>query len=367
MKKQKSLTKAIGYIRLGQHGAYDLRSAKDRSYKKNIDEEMLDYYDVKTFEENAGKKDKLVWAGNSFTGSSSVEAREVGKLLLDALRAGYEMHDYFLEVNLFSETKKGQESHSGFMEMVSDLVNEKGIPKTVLISDMKHLSDNEEKQRLLIQYLASKGITLIQLQREEETPVIRYRLQRGEEIPGIRYPYKVIANNLTSTISVEAIKTHAILTQCDKTIEYLGLAPEEVDTFIATGKRPVGRKSYHKDRPELVLKMKKLYRKRKGHKKPSYQDVADHLNASGDITFSGKPFSRQNVQKILEDPKTKLLARSKVDMEKIPQSIAFELEEFRFKFAKENPHLVGDAEVDGTFSKEFEKAKKEWKKNRKKK
>jgi DNA invertase Pin-like site-specific DNA recombinase len=64
-----------------------------------------------------------------------------------------------------------------------------------------------------------------------------------------------------------------------------------------------GRKSYTEAMPEVIREIRRLRRKRKGKKRRTYKMVADELNSQGRLTMTGKVFSWQTVQNILQELK----------------------------------------------------------------
>lgn len=64
-----------------------------------------------------------------------------------------------------------------------------------------------------------------------------------------------------------------------------------------------GRKGYIEAAPEVISEIKRLRRKRKGMRRRTYIEVAEELNREGLNTMTGKLFSGQIVQNILQAKK----------------------------------------------------------------
>lgn len=61
-----------------------------------------------------------------------------------------------------------------------------------------------------------------------------------------------------------------------------------------------GRKSYGEAMPEVITEIRRLRRKRKGMPRRTFEKVAQELNEMGFQTMTGRPFTKQVVQNILQ-------------------------------------------------------------------
>lgn len=92
------------------------------------------------------------------------------------------------------------------------------------------------------------------------------------------------------------------IAEYDKTMTVLKLRAARERKRIKEGKCE-GRKGYIEAAPEVITEIKRLRRKRKGTRRRTYVEVAEELNREGLKTMTGKLFSGQIVQNILQAKK----------------------------------------------------------------
>jgi len=92
------------------------------------------------------------------------------------------------------------------------------------------------------------------------------------------------------------------ISEYDKTMIVLKLRAARERKRVKEGKCE-GRKGYVEVAPEIIKEIKRLRRNRKGMKKRTYIDAAEELNGQGLKTRTGRTFTGQIVQNILQAEK----------------------------------------------------------------
>lgn len=161
-----------------------------------------------------------------------------------------------------------------FQEMVSAIL--KNGVRTVIVEGLDRLAREYRIQETLLIYLAAKGITLI-------------NARTGE--------------NVTEAISADPMKKaliqiQGVFAELEKNLLVKKLRVARMAKAEETGKCE-GRKSYQEAAPELVSRIKALYRKPRSGKRKSLQEIVDILNVEGSYTLDGKPWTRQNLHRVV--------------------------------------------------------------------
>lgn len=162
-----------------------------------------------------------------------------------------------------------------FQEMVSAIL--KNGVRTVIVEGLDRLAREYRIQETLLVYLAAKGITLI-------------NARTGE--------------NVTEAISADPMKKaliqiQGVFAELEKNLLVKKLRVARKAKAEETGKCE-GRKSYQEAAPELVARIKALYRKPRNGKRKTLQQIAELLNAEGSFTLDGKPWTRQNLHRVIK-------------------------------------------------------------------
>ena len=162
-----------------------------------------------------------------------------------------------------------------FQEMVSAIL--KNGVRTVIVEGLDRLAREYRIQETLLVYLAAKGIILI-------------NARTGE--------------NVTEAISADPMKKaliqiQGVFAELEKNLLVKKLRVARKAKAEETGKCE-GRKSYQEAAPELVARIKALYRKPRNGKRKTLQQIAELLNAEGSFTLDGKPWTRQNLHRVIK-------------------------------------------------------------------
>jgi len=175
-----------------------------------------------------------------------------------------------------------------FQEMISAIL--KNGVRTVIVEGLDRLAREYRIQETLLVYLAAKGITLI-------------NARTGE--------------NVTEAISADPMKKaliqiQGVFAELEKNLLVKKLRVARRAKAEEVGKCE-GRKSYQEAVPELVARIKALHRKPRSGKRKSLQEMVDILNAEGSYTLDGKPWTRQNLHRVINGLRSglKILAKSK--------------------------------------------------------
>ena len=149
--------------------------------------------------------------------------------------------------------------------------------KTILIERMDRLARDLMVQEAIISDLQHKGFDLISV-------------TEGEDLLS-EDPTRKLVRQVLGAIA-----------EYDKTMTVLKLRAARERKRAKVGKCE-GRKSYSEAMPEVIKEIRRLRRKRKGMPRRTFVKVADELNANGLTTMTGKPFTGQVVQNILQELK----------------------------------------------------------------
>ena len=128
---------------------------------------------------------------------------------------------------------------------------------TIVVESLDRLAREYRIQEQLLIYLASKGINLI-------------AANTGENIT------KAITDD---PMKKAMVQMQGIFAELDKSLLVKKLRKARENKRKVHGKCE-GRKSYKEFAPELLSEIKKLRRKRKGRKRTTYDQVADHRECS---------------------------------------------------------------------------------------
>ena len=149
--------------------------------------------------------------------------------------------------------------------------------KTILIERMDRLARDLMVQEAIISDLQHKGFDLISV-------------TEGEDLLS-EDPTRKLVRQVLGAIA-----------EYDKTMTVLKLRAARERKRAKVGKCE-GRKSYSEAMPEVIKEIRRLRRKRKGMPRRTFIKVADELNGNGFKTMTGKPFTGQVVQNILQEIK----------------------------------------------------------------
>ena len=163
-----------------------------------------------------------------------------------------------------------------FKAMVTGIL--KNGVNTIVVESLDRLAREYRVQEQLMVYLASKGINLI-------------AANTGENVT------KAISDD---PMKKAMIQMQGIFAELDKSLTVRKLRKAREQVRKDRGKCE-GRKSYAEtpEGLEVLQVIRRLRRKGKGKKLPSYVQVAEHLNGLGHRSKNGKPFSGNVVCNIL--------------------------------------------------------------------
>jgi len=181
----------------------------------------------------------------------------------------------YQEEGVSGTTEMGE--REAFQEMLTAIL--KNEVRTIVIESLDRLAREFRIQESIVIYLASKGITLISARTKQ---------------------------NITAEITADPmrkalIQIQGIFSELDKAqlVKKLRTAREE--------KRKIGkcegRKSYSEAKPELVKRLKQLYRKPREGKRAIFQSIAETLNVEEFTTLSNTKFTKYTVQNIVKSLK----------------------------------------------------------------
>ena len=149
--------------------------------------------------------------------------------------------------------------------------------KTVIIERVDRLARDLMVQEAIISDLQHKGFDLISV-------------TEGDDLLS-EDPTRKLVRQVLGAIA-----------EYDKTMTVLKLRAARERKRAKVGKCE-GRKSYSEAMPEVIKEIRRLRRKRKGMPRRTFIKVADELNDNGFTTMTGKPFTGQVVQNILQEIK----------------------------------------------------------------
>ena len=191
----------------------------------------------------------------------------------------YAKKNNFEVVQIFKESISGTKSENErpvFQDMLTEILRN-GV-KTILIERLDRLARENHINESLIIYIASKGITLLDV-------------STGE--------------NITDTYQQDPMKKaliqiQGVFAELEKSllVKKLRLARERKKEL--TGKCE-GRKSTLELKPEVIAEIRRLRRKPQGNmrKRMSYTAVAAALNEKGMLTANDKKFTGVNIQMLM--------------------------------------------------------------------
>lgn len=189
-------------------------------------------------------------------------------------KAGYTVERFFREEGISGTT--GELDRPAFQEMMEEILRN-GV-RTIIVERLDRLAREYRVQESLLIYLASKEVTLINASTEE---------------------------NVTQSIQDDPMKKaliqmQGIFAELEKNLLVKKLRKARERKRESEGKCE-GRKSYAEAAPEVIQEIKRLRRKPKGSdKRRTYKEIAEELNAKGFKTRTGKAFTGQIVQNILQ-------------------------------------------------------------------
>ena len=192
-------------------------------------------------------------------------------------KSGYEIADVFTEQ--VSGTKDETE-RAEFSAMVNAILRN-GI-RVIIVESLDRLAREYRIQEQLLIYLASKDITLIAANTEED-----------------------ITSAITSDPMQKAmVQMQGIFAELDKSLLVKKLRNGRAKRREKYGKCE-GRKSYAEANPDLLNLIRKLRRKPRSSikKKLTFDQVAERLNEAGHTATNGKPFTGNTVRGILHRQK----------------------------------------------------------------
>jgi len=198
--------------------------------------------------------------------------RQLEKIKAFADSAGIEIIDVYREEGV-SGTKDA-EDRPAFKSMMTDILSN-GV-RVVVVESLDRLAREYRIQESLLIFMLAKGVAL-------------YSANTGE--------------NVTEAIGADPmrkalVQVQGIFSELDRSLLVQKLTKAK-DMIRATGKKVEGRKAYGEGNPEelLVIKRIKLMRRKRrgGYKPPTYQQIADILNAEGITTKDGKKWTRGQV------------------------------------------------------------------------
>jgi DNA invertase Pin-like site-specific DNA recombinase len=196
------------------------------------------------------------------------------KAIMDYAAAnGITMHHIFREEGVSGTL----EQRPALARLLIDLEENGHDIKTVLIERMDRLARDLMVQEAIISDLQKKGFDLISA-------------TEGKDLLSDDPTRKLVRQVLGA------------IAEYDKTMTVLKLRAARERKRAKVGKCE-GRKSYTEAMPEVIKEIRRLRRKRKGMPKRTFIKVADELNANGFKTMTGKPFTGQVVQNILQEIK----------------------------------------------------------------
>ncbi len=199
--------------------------------------------------------------------------RQLQSIQAYCAKAGFEVDRVFSEQ--VSGTK-GETDRPEFKVMIAEILRD-GID-TVIVESLDRLARAYRIQEQLLIYLASKGISLISA-------------NTGE--------------NVTRAVTEDPMKKamvqmQGIFAELDKslTVKKLRTAREKIRK--ERGKCE-GRKGYAETErgAEILREIRRLRRRRKGHVRSTFNEIAETLNGQGYTAANGKPFTAITVRGIL--------------------------------------------------------------------
>jgi DNA invertase Pin-like site-specific DNA recombinase len=177
---------------------------------------------------------------------------------------------------------KDQDDRPAFKQMVSDILRN-GV-RVVVVESLDRLAREYRIQEQLLIYLASKGITLI-------------ACNTGEDIT---------AAIMGDPMRKAMVQIQGIFAELDKSmlVKKLATAREKVKT--ETGKCG-GRHRYDEtdEGQEILAVIRKLRRKGRNKRVPSWQEVCDQLNAMGYRNKSGGEFKPASIRVMVSRSKSR--------------------------------------------------------------
>ncbi len=187
--------------------------------------------------------------------------------------SGIELAGVYQEQGVSGTTDETE--RPAFQEMISTIL--KNGVRTIIVEGLDRLAREYRIQETLLIYLASKGITLI-------------NARTGE--------------NVTEAITSDPMKKalvqiQGVFAELEKNLLVKKLRTARRAKAEVNGKCE-GRKSYQEAAPELVAKIKALYRKPRNGERKTLQQISDQLNAEGAFTLDGKPWTKHNLHRVLK-------------------------------------------------------------------
>ena len=186
---------------------------------------------------------------------------------------GITMHHIFREEGVSGTL----EQRPALARLLIDLEENGHDIKTVLIERIDRLARDLMVQEAIIGDLQKKGFDLISA-------------TEGDDLLS-EDPTRKLVRQVLGAIA-----------EYDKTMTVLKLRAARERKRAKVGKCE-GRKSYSEAMPGVIKEIRRLRRKRKGMPRRTFIKVADELNRSGFKTMTGKPFTGQIVQNILQEIK----------------------------------------------------------------
>lgn len=165
-----------------------------------------------------------------------------------------------------------------FQDMLTAILNN-GV-RTIIVEGLDRLAREYRIQETLLIFLASKGISLIDA-------------RTGE--------------NVTEAISADPMKKaliqiQGVFSELEKNLLVKKLRAARKVEAEKNGKCE-GRKNYQEAAPELVARIKSLYRKPRNGERPTLKKIADQLNGEGLYSLAGKPWTAANLSRVINSLK----------------------------------------------------------------
>jgi len=177
---------------------------------------------------------------------------------------------------VFREDVSGVTSETdrpAFQEMISELL--KNGCRTVVVERLDRLAREYRIQETLLIYLASKGITLINAATEEDVTEA------------------IMADPMKKAL----IQMQGVFSELEKNLLVKKLRVARERKRAVNGKCE-GRKSYSERAPEVLQEVKALRRKKKGHSRRSFSQIAEILNNKGFRNSVGNIFTGKGVSSL---------------------------------------------------------------------
>ena len=187
-------------------------------------------------------------------------------------KVGIEIVDVYREEGVSGTTDEA--NRPAFQDMLQAILRN-GV-RTVIIEGLDRLAREYRIQETLIIYLASKNITLISARTEEN----------------------VTEAVMSDPMRKALVQIQGVFSELEKNLLVKKLRTARERKRGETGKCE-GRKSIKEVDAELLREIKRFRRQNPGQKRLSFTKIAEKLNARGYKTVSGKAFTGQNVQKIV--------------------------------------------------------------------